>query len=327
MHYARALVRSAQRQGLDSHALLGQAGLSPAVASQPQLRMTAWQFSQLLLYFWAKADDEFLGMASGASRHGTFTMMAKQAVMQPDLRAVLRHLARFYYLVSDAMKMELRENNGESHFILRLKVPDLDPDHMLVEFFLLLWHRFPSWLVGHKIPLLRVELAYPEPEHASGEYPLIYPCPALFDTPENSLVFPTEVLEDVVMQTPDTLKEHLKNAPLNWITQQTFSPLYTRRVMDRLQKSLSLGGLRMEDIAMALHMTSRTLRRKLTEEHTSFQQLKDRARRDEAIHQLSQPGMSVTKISSVLGFSDTAAFSRAFKGWTGVSPRAYRAGP
>jgi AraC-like DNA-binding protein len=71
-------------------------------------------------------------------------------------------------------------------------------------------------------------------------------------------------------------------------------------------------------------MTSRTLRRKLTDEGTHFQDIKDGLRRDTAIHLLSQPSLPVSGIARELGFSEPSAFTRAFRHWTGVSPSSYR---
>jgi AraC-like DNA-binding protein len=71
-------------------------------------------------------------------------------------------------------------------------------------------------------------------------------------------------------------------------------------------------------------MSARTLRRKLTAEGCRFQQLKDNMRRDKAINLFEQDKLSIAQISSAIGFTEVATFSRAFKQWTGVSPSTYR---
>lgn len=323
MHYAQAILNSARRNGLDIHPLLEAAGLAESVASKSRLRMTADQFSKLLLQFWAQADDEFLGMTDGQSRHGTFTMMAKQAVLQPDLRNVFTHVSRFYHLVNQGLQMTLDVDGREAAFVLKRDNPALDPDNTLVEFFLLLYHRFPGWLTGKHIPLESVELSCHKAEHHE-EFERIFPCPVVFNRDRDALVMRTEELYHPVIQTPQSLKNHLKDAPLNWVTRQTYSPRYTRKTLDFLMNAPLPGDARIDSLAETLHITGRTLRRRLSEEKTSFQELKDRVRRDKAIHLLSHQGKLVSEISSELGFSDTAAFSRAFKNWIGVSPSDYR---
>lgn len=323
MHYAQTIITSARRNKLDVEQLLNAAGLDESVAEKSNLRMTAEQFSQLLLQFWSQADDEFLGMASGNSRHGTFTMMAKQAVLQADLRSVYLHIERFYHLVNQGLQMRLEETENEAAFIVSRDHPALDPKDTLLEFFMMLYHRFPGWLVGKHLPTLRVELRQDKPTHHK-ELELIFSGPFIFNADRNAFILASESLDIPVIQTPQSLRKHLKDAPLNWVTRQTHSPQFTRKTLDYLDQSELTGQARIDDLASTLHITSRTLRRRLTEEGTSFQELKDQVRRDRAIHLLNHQGKMVSEISRELGFSDTAAFSRAFKNWTGVNPSDYR---
>lgn len=79
-----------------------------------------------------------------------------------------------------------------------------------------------------------------------------------------------------------------------------------------------------ETVAAQLHTTSRTLRRRLQAEETSFQQVLDEVRRRLALEYLQNTTMSTDSIAASLGFSDTANFRHAFKRWTGRSPGSYR---
>jgi len=73
-------------------------------------------------------------------------------------------------------------------------------------------------------------------------------------------------------------------------------------------------------VAAELRLSDRSLRRRLTEEGTSFRTLLQEARKERARIILGKPGISLAVAADQLGYSDTAAFSRAFKEWTGVSP-------
>ena len=79
-----------------------------------------------------------------------------------------------------------------------------------------------------------------------------------------------------------------------------------------------------EELTGLLNMSARTLRRRLEREGTSYQRIKDNARRDVAIELLSQQGMTVSEVAELVGFSDPSAFHRSFKKWTGQSPGSYR---
>lgn len=323
IHFAKVLTESAQRLELDLDALLDAAGLNHKMLRSPQLRITPDQFARLMRTIWQMADDEFMGMGSHPSRHGVFTLMAKQAVRCRNLRAVYHHLSHFYNLVADALLLEMEIDGNEVRMSMTLTEPDKDPDNALCEFLMLLWHRFPSWLIGYRIPLREIQLSHAQPLHVA-EYRLMYPCPARFNCERNTLIFGTEVLDAPVVQTPRSLSAYLRRAPLDWFMRQAYYPVYTRQVLDYLERELVLENSTMEEVAQELHVSPRTLRRKLTDEGTSFQALKDGVRRDTAIHFLSQPAIPISQISRQLGFSEPAAFTRAFKQWTGVAPSVYR---
>jgi len=179
---------------------------------------------------------------------------------------------------------------------------------------------------GLKVPLDEVTLKLPKPNH-SAEHRLMYPCPVHYEHAQDSIVFDRSFLDLPVVQTPSTLREHLPQLPQEWFKRQAYYPVFTRRVKDYLESNTELVGINMDEMATQLQMTSRTLRRKLTEEGTSFQLLKDEMRRDAAIHHLSQPNQAISQIATLLGFSEPAAFARAFKQWTGVPPSVYRSNP
>ena len=80
----------------------------------------------------------------------------------------------------------------------------------------------------------------------------------------------------------------------------------------------------LESVAQSLNMSSRSLKRKLKAVDSSFQVILDSVRKAQAIEYLCHSSRSIDDISRLLGFSDTSNFGRAFKKWTGLSPRAYR---
>ena len=73
-----------------------------------------------------------------------------------------------------------------------------------------------------------------------------------------------------------------------------------------------------------MHMTPRTLIRRLEDNGTSFQAIKDGLRRDIAIRDLQAGRKSIEAIALDVGFSSAANFHRAFQRWTGSTPRSYR---
>ncbi len=323
MHFAHILMTAARRLGLDEGVLLNEAGIGPARLDNLQLRITPDQFSRLMQAVWRLSDDEFFGAGSQRCPKGCFAIMAKQVIHSHTLHSVYYKLSHFYNVMNDSLRLELNVVGEEARFSMALTDPGLDADYLLRGFLLLLWHRFPSWLIGQRITLKRVTFDHPEPPHAA-EYRLMFPCPTHFDQAETCLVFDARMLAAPLVQTAQTLACHLRRAPVDWFTRPAYCPVYTRRVLDHLESVDDLAKATIQNAARELHLTERTLRRKLLAEGSKFQQLKDGVRRDMAIHALSQTSMSITQTSQQLGFSDPSAFTRAFRQWTGELPRTYR---
>ncbi len=323
IHFARILLNAARRLCLDEALLLKEAGLHRHMLDNAHLRITADQFSRLMRAVWRLADDEFLGLGSQRCRQGAFAIMAKLVIHSHNLHSVYYKLCHFYNVINDSLRLELKVVGDEATLSMVLSDPEQDPDYLLRGFLLLLWHRFPSWLIGQRIFLKSVAFDHPAPEHWA-EYRLMFPSTVKFDQPLTCLVFDAGILAAPLVQTPETLGHHLHRAPFDWFTRPAYYPVYVRRVLDYLERSDDLTNATVSSAALELHMTERTLRRKLLAEGSQFQKLKDGVRRDTAIHYLSQTSMPISLISQRLGFSEPSAFTRAFRQWTGELPKAYR---
>ncbi|HYD11856.1 MAG TPA: helix-turn-helix transcriptional regulator [Allosphingosinicella sp.] len=102
---------------------------------------------------------------------------------------------------------------------------------------------------------------------------------------------------------------------------------FRRRVEAELEPMLASGPIRIEPVARALGCSRQTLYRRLKAEGLTFEQVLDGLRRRQAEKWLRDPALPVKEIAWRLGYSDPAAFSRAFKRWTGKSPQAFRNRP
>ncbi len=94
----------------------------------------------------------------------------------------------------------------------------------------------------------------------------------------------------------------------------------TERVRNALLEALPSGHNTVDDVCKRLHVSKRTLQRRLKEEGTTYQEVLDETRSDLSHHYLKQPQVSVVEISYLLGFQDPGSFYRAFHGWTGQTP-------
>jgi AraC-like DNA-binding protein len=95
------------------------------------------------------------------------------------------------------------------------------------------------------------------------------------------------------------------------------------RVAAHVASSLP-GGTDVGEVARAMHMSARTLQRRLEQEQTRFSEVLDDARLAVARRLLADPGVTLADVAFRLGFADLATFSRAFKRWTGQPPGQWR---
>jgi len=98
----------------------------------------------------------------------------------------------------------------------------------------------------------------------------------------------------------------------------------SRRVVNALHLRVGHADLSVEQIAVDIGLTKRTLQRRLQEQDTNFAQLRDDVRFHYSIKYLIDDNMSVDLVSRALYFADRTSFTNAFKRWTGLSPSAFR---
>ncbi len=103
-------------------------------------------------------------------------------------------------------------------------------------------------------------------------------------------------------------------------------PSFEASVRRALAAVLADGDAGVDSVARRLHVSRRTLQRRLKEEGTTHQQVLDGLRRDLAPQYLADPAVGIHETALLLGFSDQSAFHHAFVRWTGVAPGAYRRG-
>ncbi len=330
--WARMHLHNAVHLGANAPKILTVAGLPAEVLQAPKARISAQQLAVIVRAAWLAGDDELLGLTTSKIKVGVFALLAKRLVTCKTLQEVLRETVTFYNLINDSVQFEFTQSQHQAHVCLQVQHSKISHDveggfnygeTMIIELLLLVWHRFPSWLVGQVIPLLQVNFKFSRPSY-SQEYRLMFPCQCEFNCPRNELVFDARFLSMPVIQSQTQLKQYLADIPLQWFRKQAFHESVTAQVVRMLEECEELQSEGIDAFAKQLHMTSRTLRRKLTHEGSAFQALKDHVRRDKAIHFLNEGTMSMAEVARRIGFTEAAAFSRAFKQWTGLAPAMYR---
>jgi len=174
----------------------------------------------------------------------------------------------------------------------------------------------PNWLPS------RVQFDHIQPEDIRP-YKQFFHCPVLFGQEFPALCFPRSVL-DLPSQTKNDeeyfrLKCDLENT--DRMLPEEFSELFQRKTTEAIEQGLFSA----VHIAAVLGISSRTLHRRLREEmDTNFREAADSIRIQIGMKYMRNTTLPLMEIADILGYSELAAFSRAFKRKVGCSPREWR---
>jgi AraC-like DNA-binding protein len=301
--------------------LLERAGLQsgPMVATQ---RVTLNEFAKLYQLAAPETEDEMMGLWSRPIRPRALQHLVTVLREARSLTTALYRFSTFWNLLLDDFQLELHDGPKGVELIL---IPYSDQSHpqrfghMLI---LKLAHGLLSWLSGSETPVMTVHFAFAQPGFAA-DYAVVFPCTVKFNAQHTSILFDPNLFPRPIRRSATEASVFLDRAPIDWIF--TGSRGHT----NSLQVRAFLYGAtwqicQLSDAAHALGMTPRTLNRRLKEEGTLFQNIKDALRRDIAILALQQGMDSIEQIAFDTGFSAPANFHRAFRKWTNRTPGSYR---
>jgi AraC-like DNA-binding protein len=267
-------------------------------------------------------DDEALGWFSRKLPWGTLGMLCRASLPSPDLGVALKRWFRHHRLLVDDIELALRVSSGRATVEIR-ESRDLGA---MREFCLLSYlryvHGFACWAIDSRISLLEVGFPFERPAHG-GVYPLLFPGPVSFGAASAHFAFDAKYLSLPQRRDDAALRTMLQRALPLTVLQYRRDRLLLRRVR-RLLRERPADVHDAETVARLLHLSTRTLHRHLAQEGASLQALKDEVRRERAVELLCRTQRAVKQVALEVGFADEKSFARAFKAWTGRSPREYR---
>lgn len=325
VHFVRAVLKHAVAQGLDPLQLLRQSRISPRLLEEEDARISVERFADLQVNTMLAMEDEGLGYGAQKLPVGSWSMMCYAVIHCDTLGKALARYCRFFGLFQHSTH-PLMLNEGDTT-IVRVTSPGNGQggDQYEAELALYNCHRFMSWLVQEHLPARAFNFRHPAPPHAAEYRPMFLANPVHFDQPHSEMVLNRALLDKPVIQNEQSLARYLRHPVLVMMLQQFDKTSWTIQVKGILRRNMELMP-ELDEVAASLELHPQTLRRRLASEGSSFSEIKSQLRRDVALHYLGKQGISIEEIAHRAGFSESSAFIRAFKGWTGVTPYTYRKG-
>jgi AraC-like DNA-binding protein len=315
---------AAQAIGLDRSALVAQAGLDPGVLADPDGRVPLAAHFKL----WELLSRQPIGLALGA-RLGLAGMgvvgyaMQHGATVGEALDWQQRYRAVIHPDVVPAI--ERRVDAGAERVVFarpisppfaKLREPVLAQASAIVAVM--------RALTGTSVRAVSVALPLPRPGDPTRQE-TFFGCPVAWSVPRLEVAFDAAILSLALPRSDAQLFGYLARRAAEVFAALPDEASWVARSRRAIEECLVHGEPRLADIARRLAVSERTLHRRLEAEGTNVAELVDEARRERALLLSDDATLSIGELAFLLGYSEPAAFIRAFKRWTGETPTSYRA--
>jgi AraC-like DNA-binding protein len=320
--WAATILRALEARGVAAATLAEQAGIDPA-ALGPDARVPRPALTRLWELAVEATGDPAFGLE--ASRHAaqtTFHALGYAVLASVTLKEAFERIIRYRRLIGDVLELQLVDAGDRYRF--EIDVSGQPVPFQAVDAIAATCARQARQLHAPR-PCTPLAVTFARPAPADpGPYLRTFRAPVRFDESVNALEYAREDLEARLPSGNAELARGNDEVLVRYLARLEQARVSTR-VQQALLAALPDGAPSKTAIARALGMSARNLQRHLADEGTSFKALLNDARVSLARQYVDEGRLSVTEIAFVLGFADTSTFSRAFKRWTGMSPRDYSA--
>jgi AraC-like DNA-binding protein len=308
--------------GADFPRICRQAAETPAVVADPDQFISYPRVGRLLATAVQATRCQHLGLLLGATGNlstlGLLGLMMKYA---PTVGTAVDVMVRHFRLQDRMAVLGLTVEGDLACLSYAADGPDAPAVEHILDAALALGHRLLQGLCGEGWAPEEVRLARRRPADP-GPYHQMFRAPVRFNAEISALVFPARWLAVANPFSDPALMRVLEERARQ--IEQEDSILFSDQVRRAIRPLLLSQKCSATSTAEFFRIGKRTLNRRLSEEGTDFRTLMDEVRFDVARHLLRSTEISLSEIALVLGYAEASAFTRAFRRWTGRSPRAWR---
>ncbi|MDB6443619.1 AraC family transcriptional regulator [Pseudomonas sp. 21TX0197] len=322
--WAMGIVKALEMDGLDCRAMFGQLGLDFEALDDPDARFPQDSMTRLWQLAVELSGNPAIGLNMGKIvRPASFHVVGYALMSSRTLLEGFQRLVRYQRIIAESAEASIRQIEGHYGLVLAVHGDHLPPTRQSTEASLACALSLCNWLTGRTLHPVKVLFQGPEPLDPTP-YHQAFPAPLMFNAPYDALIFERADME-VPLPTANEAMALLHDRFAGEYLARFSESRVTHKARQALCRLLPQGEPKRDVVAQALHLSQRTLQRRLQEEGTSFQHLLDDTRRELAEQYLTQPDMTLLEIAYLLGFADPSNFFRAFRRWFDTTPGEYRA--
>lgn len=320
--YGLAIQKALEANGYDATDIFAAAGIDHVPSNNPLERLTTLQVAALFQECVALTGNPAVGLTVARFMHpSTLHALGYSLLASSTLRDCCERLVNYFRLASEQGEMRISET--DDHFCISTH---LLTDAVAFES-LDAWHAFlvRMFRLIHRPDFepVSVSLARPCPIGHEEQYYKSFHCRVSFQAPHCEICLDRTAVDEPLMGGNREIAHQN-----DLIIEKYLGALDQADIITRVKKiiiqNLSSGNCSKQRVAREMAMSPSALQQKLAERHSSFQDLLGQIRQSLALAYMEQDQVSITEMSFLLGFADTSSFTRAFRRWTGKSPRDYR---
>lgn len=237
-----------------------------------------------------------------------------------NLGEALACLRRYRKLIVNAMDDMQVSQQGEAIQLQWLY--EFSPDYIVLELGIAIMLEFARQLVNQPLSMHAVSMMRTAPVDVQC-YQQFFGCPVYFERPQTSVVFSAKTLSIAIRQPDRQLLDILQQQADLALQALPDRDEFIQQLHRHLIELCHAGEPQVQALAARMHLSVRTVQRRLSENQLTFQQVLDDVRQQLCLQYLDQQ-IQLSDIAQLLGYSDQSAFTRAYKRWTGNTPHQYR---
>jgi len=324
--FACNLIEYVRNQGHDVNSLYEHLGLSSQYLNREDIRIPSGKMSTIWERAMELVNDDDVGLHMGAA-FGATALRTTSMIMQssPTLYEALERGVKYSALIADVLTTEIGES--DDHIYLEFTPKQewlLEPARVVKDCLnITLVSAFNSvrQLTGQPISPAFLSVTYRRAANIQ-EYVQIFDCDIAFEEPFNRIGFPKQLGTNQIT-TKDgrllvTLEEYARELKASFIENNNYMARTQQLILDMMAPRPPT----LDQVANALHLSPRSLQRKLKKETSAtYKDLVDQVRRKLCDRLMEDSDRTVDEVGQLIGYSDTASFIRAFKRWHGKTPR------
>lgn len=318
----RAVMAAAKAKGAHPPDILEAAGIPMELALDPDGEVSLEQMKAFWQSAYEKSGDPYLALNAGlAAGHGAYKTLDYLLLSANTLGDGVARFIQHFRLINTWLHYEIEEDEDGYHVTLNSRIGSV-PFQAVEITFGVLAARIRRMLGEAWAPEAVMFLHQPLGE--AGFYAGFFRAPVAFGQERARLSFSRQSWATELPGKDEGLFRVLVSHAEQLSAARPMPDDLVARARHEVVRALSSETLEIEDVAAALGVGTRTLQRRFADQATSFSALVDEVREDQARNLVAGKAMSLSEVAFFLGFSDQSAFSRAFKRWTGQTPKSFR---